>query len=167
MKRSSSEITEVTLVYGDKKIRKRKPFFDINFCKNKNKCTLKYASQDCDGKCEDKNLFPKRHRKECKNGIDCIYYPCNSSEFLHTGNLLEEYKEYELDTLKMICHGHGVRLGDIERQLQVLDKIDTESAISITNLEDKFFWRTKKQELKKRNLKEIHGCNKSKYETKN
>ena len=56
---------------------------------------------------------------------------------------MEEYKEYELDTLKMISHGHGARLGDIERQLLILDKIDTESAKNITNLEDNFFWRTK------------------------
>ena len=144
---------------------KRKSYFDISFCKNKNKCTVKYPSQDCDGKCEDKNLFPKRHRKECKDGIDCIYYPCNSSEFLHTGTLLEEYKEYELDTLKMNSHGHGARLGDIDRQLQVLDKIDTESSKSITNLE--VLLEDKKQELKKGYLKGIHGCNKIKYETKN
>ena len=115
------------------------PHFDIGFCKNKNKCTQKHPSKDCDGQCEDKNLCPKRHRKECKDGIECIYYPSNSCEFLHTDTLLEEYREHEIETLKMISHGYGARLSDLERQLQVLDKIARDSAQSINSFEDKFF----------------------------
>ena len=122
--------------------------------------------QDCEGKCEDNNICPKRQGEECKDGIECIYYPSNSCEFLHTDTLLEEYREHELDALKIISHGYGARLSFIERQLLVLDNMSRDATQSIKALEEKLYEKvtileSKIQELETKRLDTNNECNKT------
>ena len=130
------------------------PFFDKGFCKNKNKCTQKHPPQDCDGECEDLNTCPNRHRIECKNGMSCIFIKSNSCEFLHPETWEQELQpNSEIDTLKIIHEGYGMRITDIEEKLSILERITMESTKNIKSLETRFFdklkfWRGSYQNYK-------------------
>ena len=61
-------------------------FFDKGYCKSKSQCLKSHPSTDCKGQCENKNVYPLRHRVECKNGTQCIFKSSKSCEFLRIEN---------------------------------------------------------------------------------
>ena len=49
------------------------PFYNVGYCKNKDKCSNEHAQDDYeDRKCTNK-LCHKRHQKSCKNGLECQF----------------------------------------------------------------------------------------------
>ena len=122
---------------------------DSSFCKKKNKCKQKHPPQDCNGECDDLNTSTNRYRIECKNGISCVFLQYDSCEFLHPETWEQELQpNSEIDTLKIIHEGYGMRITDIEEKLSILERITMESTKNIKYLETKFFDKIEILEVK-------------------
>ena len=58
-------------------------FYNVGYCKHKEKCRFEHGLEDCDNKCDYKQCI-KRHRQVFKNGNNCKFkLRC---EFKHTLN---------------------------------------------------------------------------------
>ena len=62
-------------------------YFNVGYCKEKNKCSKIHPIDDCEGKCKEKTCL-KRHRRLCSDG-GSFFYQSNSCEFIHE-NIAEE-----------------------------------------------------------------------------
>ena len=110
-------------------------YFDRGFCKKQKQLSSKASSHDCQGKCEDMNTCPKRHRTECKNGSTCLFRKTNSCEFLHSEAWDKDVRNSEIETLQMVNDGQGAGLSYLEENIKTLEKITKQSAENLKALE--------------------------------
>ena len=82
-------------------------FYNVWYCKYKDKCSNVHAKGDCEDKTCIKTLCHKRHRKTCKHGLECNFNSNNKCEFKHdpkhlTGNNVNSSELlYQTKSLKL------------------------------------------------------------------
>jgi hypothetical protein len=75
------------------------PFYNVGYCKYKDKCSKEHAQDECeDRKCTNK-LCHKRHRKSCRNGLECRFNAKNKCEFKHDQHIQTNHNDKKLELL--------------------------------------------------------------------
>ena len=89
-------------------------FYNVGYCKLKNKCSNIHSSEDCANKCKEKTC-PKRHRIVCRDREHCIYQRSNSCEF----NCEEEMSNKEAQIISQSQENKELRKEITNKNVQI------------------------------------------------
>ena len=71
-------------------------YYNVGYCKEKTPCQKYHSNEDCENMCTENNCF-KRHRRPCKDKVNCKFLKSGSFEFIH--KIYNEVEESKLNIL--------------------------------------------------------------------
>ena len=94
------------------------PFYNVGFCKYKDKCSKEHAERDCpDQTCRSKNCSNRR-RRLCKFGPRCTYLKRKTCEVKHHDG--ETVMETELTEVRNEAKLHLDTSDKLNKEIQAL-----------------------------------------------
>ena len=82
----------------------KRPFYNVGYCKNKDKCSNEHTHFDCpDKECQNKKCN-KRHQRQCRFEERCSFLRQNKCEYKHgtvNGTTTKQIDEINSETNKL------------------------------------------------------------------
>ena len=94
-------------------------YYNVGYCKYKDKCFKEHAKTECNNNNCDKNDCQKRHKKLCRYGNKCTYKNKNSCEFRHDDKIAtsnDEVKRVQIEAnqFKRECESLKADIKDLK-----------------------------------------------------
>ena len=89
------------------------PYYNVGYCKYKDKCSKDHAKEDCKDLICDTKKCNRRHRRHCKFGPKCSFYKKNACEFLHisnhNSNIQKKLEDMQMETKKCFSEAEHLK----------------------------------------------------------